>query len=408
MTEFRRIQDAEVAGKRVLVRVDFNVPMKDGEVSDTTRLEAALPTIDHLVERGAKVILLAHFGRPKGQRVPEMSLEPVCQPLADLMGVELGFVDDIVGDDAASAVAGMQDSDVLLLQNTRYEAGEEKNDPAFARALADLGDLYVNDAFSAAHRAHASTEGVAQLLPAYAGLAMQREIDHLVAALEDPERPVIALVGGAKVSTKIDLLENLVKKVDILFVGGGMANTLLFAQGVDVGTSLCEKDLVDTAKSILVSAEKSGCKLMLPSDVTLAKEFKPNPETRAALSHDVADDEMILDCGPQTVVDLTQAMDSAKTLIWNGPLGAFEIEPFDKSTVSAARAAADRVADGSLIAVAGGGDTVAALNQAGCAQEFSFISTAGGAFLEWMEGKSLPGVEALRETAQTDSETPVA
>ncbi|MEC9250133.1 MAG: phosphoglycerate kinase [Pseudomonadota bacterium] len=399
MTQIRRIQDAEVAGKRVLVRVDFNVPMKDGAVSDDTRLKAALPTIEYLQEQGAKTILLAHFGRPKGQRVAEMSLEPVGQPLADLLGSEVCFVDDTVGDDALSAIADLNDGDVLLLQNTRYEPGEEKNDPDFAQALADLGDIYVNDAFSAAHRAHGTTEGVARILPAYAGLAMQREIDHLVAALEKPERPVIALVGGAKVSTKIDLLQNLVKKVDILFVGGGMANTLLFAQGVEIGKSLCEKDLVDTARMILANAEESGCKLMLPSDVVLAKEFAPNPETRLAAVSDVQDDEMILDCGPATVTALSLAMDGAKTLIWNGPLGAFETPPFHAATVAAANQAAKLTRDDALVAVAGGGDTVAALNQAGVADDFTFISTAGGAFLEWMEGKELPGVSVLVETA---------
>jgi len=398
MTQIRRIQDAEVAGKRVLVRVDFNVPMKDGAVSDDTRLKAALPTIEYLQERGAKTILLAHFGRPKGQRVAEMSLEPVGQPLADLLGSEVCFVDDTVGEDALSAIADLNDGDVLLLQNTRYEPGEEKNDPDFAQALADLGDIYVNDAFSAAHRAHGTTDGVARILPAYAGLAMQREIDHLVAALEAPERPVIALVGGAKVSTKIELLQNLVKKVDILFVGGGMANTLLFAQGVEIGKSLCEKDLVDTARMILANAEESGCKLMLPSDVVLAKEFAPNPETRLAAVSDVHDDEMILDCGPATVTALSLAMDGAKTLIWNGPLGAFETPPFHAATVAAANQAANLAKADGLVAVAGGGDTVAALSQAGVADDFTFISTAGGAFLEWMEGKELPGVSVLVET----------
>ena len=399
MTQIRRIQDAEVAGKRVLVRVDFNVPMKDGAVSDDTRLQAALPTIEYLQERGAKTILLAHFGRPKGQRVDQMSLEPVGQPLADLLGSEVCFVDDTVGDDALSAIADLDNGDVLLLQNTRYEPGEEKNDADFAQALADLGDIYVNDAFSAAHRAHGTTDGVARILPAYAGLAMQREIDHLVAALEKPERPVIALVGGAKVSTKIDLLQNLVKKVDILFVGGGMANTLLFAQGVEVGKSLCEKDLVDTARMILANAEESGCKIMLPSDVVLAKEFAPNPETRLAAVSDVQGDEMILDCGPATVTALSLAMDGAKTLIWNGPLGAFETPPFHAATVAAANQAAKLAREDGLVAVAGGGDTVAALNQAGVADDFTFISTAGGAFLEWMEGKQLPGVGVLVETA---------
>lgn len=396
MTDIRRIQDAEVAGKRVLVRVDFNVPMKDGAVTDDTRLKAALPTIEHLKQAGARTVLLAHFGRPKGQRVAEMSLEPVAQPLADLLGDPVDFVDDITGADALEAVAEMSDGDVLLVQNTRFEAGEEKNDPAFAEALARLGDIYVNDAFSAAHRAHGSTAGVAQHLPAYAGLSMQREIDHLVKALEAPERPVVALVGGAKVSTKIELLENLVKKVDVLFVGGGMANTLLHAQGVNVGASLCEKDLADTAKTILAAAEAAGCQLILPSDALVATEFKPHPETRLTSVNDVAENEMILDCGPATVTALAIAMDGAKTVIWNGPLGAFETPPFDTATVTAAKHVADLAREGEIVAVAGGGDTVAALNQAGVADDFTFISTAGGAFLEWMEGKALPGVEALR------------
>ncbi|MBR9824464.1 MAG: phosphoglycerate kinase [Alphaproteobacteria bacterium] len=400
MTEIRRIQDAEVAGKRVLVRVDFNVPMKDGAVSDDTRLRAALPTIGWLQDNGAKTILLAHFGRPKGQRNDEMSLEPVGQPLADLLGSEVYFVDDVIGEDAAAAVEDLNDGDVLLLQNTRFEAGEEKNDPAFAKALASLGDLYVNDAFSAAHRAHGSTEGVASLLPAYAGLSMQSEIDHLVAALEAPERPVIAIVGGAKVSTKIDLLQNLVKKVDMLFVGGGMANTLLHAQGVNIGNSLCEKELVDTARMILANAEESGCKILLPSDVVLAKEFAPNPETRLAPVGEVGDDEMILDCGPATVTALALAMEDAKTLIWNGPLGAFEIPPFHTATVTAAKQVVEQVKANGLVAVAGGGDTVAALNQAEVAEDFTFVSTAGGAFLEWMEGKALPGVAVLTKDAE--------
>jgi len=397
MTMIRRIQDAELAGKRVLVRVDFNVPMKDGIVTDDTRLKSALPTIDFLREAGAKVILLAHFGRPKGSRVTGLSLEAVAQPLADLIGDAVDFVDDVVGEEAAAAVAEMGNGDVLLLQNTRFEAGEEANDPVFAAALARLGDLYVNDAFSAAHRAHASTEGVAQLLPAYAGLAMQREIDHLAAALDKPDRPLMALVGGAKVSSKIDLLKNLVKQVDILFVGGGMANTLLHAQGIKVGASLCETDLADTARLILAAAEQAGCKIILPSDVVLAREFKPNPETRLTAVHDVGADEMILDCGPGTVVELNQAIDTCRTLIWNGPLGAFETPPFEAATMAVAEHVARAVREQGLVAVGGGGDTVSALNQAGVADDFTFISTAGGAFLEWMEGKILPGVDVLMQ-----------
>ncbi|MFT6462291.1 MAG: phosphoglycerate kinase [Maricaulis maris] len=400
MTEIRRIQDADVAGKRVLVRVDFNVPMKDGQVTDATRLEAALPTIEYLTEAGAKVVLLAHFGRPKGAVVPEMSLEAVCQPLADLLGDAVYFSTVTSGEDAVAATMDLEAGEVLLIENTRFAAGEETNDPGFAAALAELGDLYVNDAFSAAHRAHASTEGITHHLPSYAGLALQREIDHLVAALESPKRPVIALVGGAKVSTKIDLLQNLVKKVDTLFVGGGMANTLLHAQGIKVGSSLCETDLVDTARAIFAAAEESGCKLMLPTDVVLAKEFKPNPETRLAAVTDVEDNEMILDCGPATVVALGQAIDRSATLIWNGPLGAFETPPFDAATVEAAKYAARAAVEGELIAVAGGGDTVSALNQAGVSGDFTFISTAGGAFLEWMEGKTLPGIAAVMGTPE--------
>lgn len=399
MTNIRRIQDVDVSGQRVLVRVDFNVPVKDGAVTDDTRLRSALPTVVHLAAAGASVILLAHFGRPKGQPVPEMSLEPVCQPLADLLGAPVYFCTETIGDHAGAAVADLEPGDVMLMENTRFHAGEEANDPDFARALAELGDIYVNDAFSAAHRAHASTEGVAQLLPAFAGLAMQREIDHLVAALERPQRPVLAIVGGAKVSTKLDLLQNLVKKVDTLFVGGGMANTLLHAQGVKIGASLCEKDLLDTARLILGAAEEAGCKLMLPSDVVLARELKPNAETRLAAVTDVQADEMILDCGPATIVALSLAMEDAKTLVWNGPLGAFETPPFQAATVAAAAQAAQAVEERGLVAVAGGGDTVAALNQAGVADRFTFVSTAGGAFLEWMEGKVLPGVAVLRDEA---------
>lgn len=405
MTNIRRIQDADVAGKRVLVRVDFNVPMKDGIVTDDTRLQAAMPTIDYLVDAGAKVILLAHFGRPKGERVAAMSLEPVAQPLADLVSAPVEFVSDCIGDDAASAIADMANGNVLLLENTRFHAGEQKNAADFVDALAALGDIYVNDAFSAAHRAHASTEGIAHCLPSYAGLALQREIDHLVAALETPERPVIALVGGSKVSTKLGLLQNLVKKVDILFVGGGMANTLLNAKGVNVQASLCEHDLVDTARLIFVAAEQAGCKLMLPTDVVVATEFVPNPSTRLTDVNDVKSGEMILDCGPSTIVSLVQVIATAKTLIWNGPLGAFETPPFETATISAAQHAAQAARAGELIAVAGGGDTVAAMNMAGVSDDFTFISTAGGAFLEWMEGKALPGIEALREDVQSAAET---
>jgi phosphoglycerate kinase len=395
MTNIRRIQDADIAGKRVLVRVDFNVPMKDGVVTDDTRLRSAMPTIDHLVDAGAKVILLAQFGRPKGERVADMSLEPVAQPLADLVSAPVEFVGDCIGDDAASAVADMDNGDVLLLENTRYHAGEQKNDASFADALAALGDLYVNDAFSAAHRAHASTEAIARLLPSCAGRLMAEELDALEKALGTPERPVVAVVGGAKVSTKLDLLGNLVGKVDHLVIGGGMANTFLAAQGIDVGKSLCEHDLADTARTILAKAEAAGCEIVLPRDIVVAREFK------AGAAHEVLDpdacpaDAMILDAGPATVAYISEVLNGAKTLVWNGPLGAFEIAPFDAATNAAALKAAALSKTGALISVAGGGDTVAALNQAGAADDFTYISTAGGAFLEWMEGKELPGVAAL-------------
>ena len=397
MPAFRRLEDAaNLSGKRALVRVDFNVPMADGKVSDDTRLRAALPTIEALRKAGAKVVLLAHFDRPKGKRVPEMSLAPVAAPLSALLGAPVAFADDCVGEAAAAAIAALPSGGVILLENTRFHAGEEKNDSALAAEMAKLGDIYVNDAFSAAHRAHASTEGLARLLPAYAGKSMERELDYLDRALGAPKRPVLAVVGGAKVSTKIDLLQNLVGKVDMLAVGGGMANTFLFAKGIEIGKSLCEKDLADTARAIMDAAQKSGCRILLPSDVATAKEFRANVQHHHVHAAHVAADDLILDAGPETVTTLTKAMDEAETLIWNGPLGAFETPPFEQATFSAARAAGERARHGKLIAVAGGGDTVAALNQAGAADDFTFISTAGGAFLEWMEGKALPGVEALK------------
>lgn len=400
-----RLEDAEVSGKRVLVRVDFNVPMADGKVSDDTRLRSALPTIAWLKERGAKVILLAHFGRPKGKPDVSQSLRPVAGPLSDLLGAPVQFANDCVGKAAEKAVSEMKNGDVLLLENTRFHAGEEANDLEFAAQLASLGDVYVNDAFSAAHRAHASTEGVAHLLAAYAGLALQREIDHVTAALENPERPLLAIVGGAKVSTKIDLLMNLVTKVNRLFVGGAMANTFLAAKGVDVGKSLYEPDLLGTARDIITAAEKSGCQLILPEDLVVARELKAKAARRVAGLDEVARDEMILDCGPATIDTLADSIESAKTLVWNGPLGAFEMAPFDTGTVEAARFAAQRLRERKLVAVAGGGDTVSALNHAGVMDDFTFISTAGGAFLEWLEGKPLPGIEVLRQ--KTGAETGV-
>ncbi|MCA1956786.1 phosphoglycerate kinase [Zymomonas sp.] len=393
---FRTLDDiGDVKGKRVLVREDLNVPMDGDRVTDDTRLRAAIPTVNELAEKGAKVLILAHFGRPKGQPNPEMSLARIKDALAGVLGRPVHFINDIKGDAAAKAVDALNPGAVALLENTRFYAGEEKNDPALAAEVAKLGDFYVNDAFSAAHRAHVSTEGLAHKLPAFAGRAMQKELEALEAALGKPTHPVAAVVGGAKVSTKLDVLTNLVSKVDHLIIGGGMANTFLAAQGVDVGKSLCEHELKDTVKGIFAAAEKTGCKIHLPSDVVVAKEFKANPPIRTIPVSDVAADEMILDVGPKAVAALTEVLKASKTLVWNGPLGAFEIEPFDKATVALAKEAAALTKAGSLISVAGGGDTVAALNHAGVAKDFSFVSTAGGAFLEWMEGKELPGVKAL-------------
>ena len=395
---FRALDDAhDLAGKTALVRVDFNVPMEDGKVTDDTRLRVATPTIQRLRDAGAKVVLLAHFDRPKGQRVPSMSLRPVVEPLENVLGAPVRFADDCIGAPAVEAIRDLDAGGVLLLENVRFHAAEEANDPVFAQKLADLGDLYVDDAFSAAHRAHASTEGIAHHIPAYAGESMRRELDALDAALGQPQKPVVGIVGGSKVSTKLDLLKILVGKLDKLAIGGGMANTFLYAQGVDIGGSLAEKDMADTAREIMAEAEAQGCELLLPVDVVVATEVKPGAEARtvktgAALS--AADN--ILDAGPETVARLNAAMDASKTLIWNGPLGVFEVPPFDAATVAAAKHAAELAKAGKLIAVAGGGDTVAALNHAGVSDDMTFVSTAGGAFLEWMEGKALPGVEALR------------
>lgn len=395
MAAFKTLDDVDVAGKRVLVRVDLNVPMDGGRVTDDTRLRAIQPTLNELAQKGAKTILLAHFGRPKGKRDESQSLKVVVPALEKTLMQDVQFADDCVGEAAEAAVRKLAPGDVLLLENTRFHAGEEKNDPEFATALAKLGDLYVNDAFSAAHRAHGSTEGIARLLPSYAGRAMQAELEALGKALSAPERPVVAVVGGAKVSTKLDLLGNLVSKVDHLVIGGGMANTFLAARGIDVGKSLCEKDLIGTAREIEEKAKAAGCAIVLPSDGRLAKEFRANAENRVAPVEDVGADEMILDVGPQATTDVSEVFEKAKTLVWNGPFGAFEIEPFDEGTTAAAKKAAALTEAGRLLSVAGGGDTVAALNHAGVADKFSYVSTAGGAFLEWLEGKELPGVAAL-------------
>ncbi|WP_114950819.1 phosphoglycerate kinase [Sphingosinicella terrae] len=395
---FRTLDDiGDVAGKRVLVRVDLNVPMQDGAVSDDTRLRATLPTVTELADRGAIVLLLAHFGRPKGTPRPDMSLAPIVPAYTDLLGRPVRFVEDCSGPAAQLAVGDMKPGDVAILENTRFHAGEEKNDPVLASAMAALGDAYVNDAFSAAHRAHASTEGIARILPAFAGRAMQAELEALEKALGSPERPVAAVVGGAKVSTKLDVLRHLVAKVDHLVIGGGMANTFLAARGVAIGKSLAEHDLAGTALEILEAADRASCTVHLPYDVVVAKEFAPNPPSvRTCNVHEVASDEMILDIGPAAVEALADALKTCRTLVWNGPLGAFETPPFDAATVALARTAAALTKEGSLVSVAGGGDTVAALNQAGVADDFTFVSTAGGAFLEWMEGKALPGVAALQ------------
>ena len=394
---FKTLDDmGDIAGKAVLVREDLNVPMAEGSVTDDTRLRAAVPTLLELAERGAKVLILAHFGRPKGLKSPELSLSLVTRGLSQLLGRQVQFIPDCQGEAAAAGIAVMRAGDIAILENTRFHAGEEKNDPALSKAMAALGDLYVNDAFSAAHRAHSSTEGIAHLLPAFAGRSMEKELDALEAALGNPDRPVAAVVGGAKVSTKLAVLEHLVEKVDHLIIGGGMANTFLAARGVDVGKSLCEHDLVETANGIFERAEAAGCTIHLPYDVAVAKDFAANPPSfRICNVNEVAADEMILDVGPAAVEALADVLKTCCTLVWNGPLGAFEIPPFDRATVALAKIAAALTAEGSLVSVAGGGDTVAALNHAGAADDFTFVSTAGGAFLEWMEGKQLPGVAAL-------------
>ncbi|MFT4098759.1 MAG: phosphoglycerate kinase [Rhodoblastus sp.] len=396
MSAFRTLDSLDPKGKRVLVRVDLNVPMEDGKVTDATRIDRILPTIRELADKGGKVILLAHFGRPKNGPDEANSLKPVGEALAVHLGRPVAFAADCIGEVAEKAVAAMKDGDVLLLENTRFHKGEEKNDPAIVDALAKLGDAYVNDAFSAAHRAHASTEGVAHKLPAYAGRTMQAELEALDKALGNPKKPVVAIVGGAKVSTKLDLLGNLVQKVDALVIGGGMANTFLHAQGVKVGKSLCEKDLAATAREIMAKADAARCAIILPVDATIAYHFEANAPHQTYGLDAIPADAMILDVGPRSIERINAAISEAATIVWNGPLGAFELNPFDAGTVAVARHAAKLAKAGKLIAVAGGGDTVAALNHAHVADDFTYVSTAGGAFLEWMEGKPLPGVEALR------------
>jgi len=395
MADFRTLDDIHVSGKRVLLRDDLNVPMKDGRVSDASRIARQAPTIRELAEKGARVVVLSHFDRPKGKVVPSMSLQPIVPALAQAIGRPVAFAGDCIGEVAKAAVAKLKDGEVLLLENTRFHSGEEANDPAFAKQVAALGDIFVNDAFSAAHRAHATTEAIAHLLPCAAGRSMQAELEHLQKALGDPERPVMAVVGGAKVSTKIELLANLVAKVDVLVIGGAMANTFLAAQGLGVGKSLYEADHLQTARDIIAAASKTGAAIVLPTDAVVAKEFKAQAAHRTAAVGDVRADEMILDVGPATIGHFAKRLAATKTLVWNGPFGAFETPPFDAGTVAAAKFVAAATKAGRLLSVAGGGDTVAALNHAGVADDFTYVSTAGGAFLEWLEGKELPGVTAL-------------
>ena len=400
MTSFKTLDDLpdELTGKKVLVRVDLNVPMDGARVTDDTRLRAMLPTVLELSDRGAVVLLLSHFGRPKGEVRPDMSTAQLVLPLHRLSGRSVRFIEDCQGPEAERAITTMLPGNIGILENTRFHRGDEKNDPELAKGMAALGDYYVDDAFSTAHRAHASTEGITHFLPSFAGRAMEAELKALERALGDPERPVAAVVGGAKVSTKLAVLGHLVGKVDHLIIGGGMANTFLAARGVDVGKSLCEHDLTGEANAIFDRAEQTGCTIHLPYDVVVAKEFAPNPPSvRTCNVHEVAADEMILDVGPAAVEALADVLKTCKTLVWNGPLGAFETPPFDAATVALAKIAAALTKDGSLVSVAGGGDTVAALNHAGVADDFSFVSTAGGAFLEWMEGRTLPGVAALEQ-----------
>jgi phosphoglycerate kinase len=391
---YRTLDDFDVKGKRVLVRLDLNVPMRDGAVADSLRIERQAPTVRELAGKGARVIVLSHFDRPNGKVVPSMSLKPIATALGAALNRRVAFAEDCIGEKAMAIVAALKDGEVALLENTRFHAGEEKNDPAFARELAKLGDIYVNDAFSAAHRAHASTEGLAHLLPSAAGRAMQAELTNLQKALETPERPLMAVVGGAKISSKIDLLRNLIAKVDVLVIGGAMANTFLAAQGHQVGKSLCETDQRDTARAILNDS------VTLPIDVVVAQEFKASASHRIAAVHDVTPYEMILDVGPRTITAFAKRLRTMKTVVWNGPFGAFESPPFDRGTVAAAKAVAEATREGRLLSVAGGGDTVAALNHAGVVGDFSYVSTAGGAFLEWLEGRTLPGVAALQQAGK--------
>jgi phosphoglycerate kinase len=396
MPSFRTLDDLRPQGKRVLVREDFNVPLKDGRVTDATRIERAVPTLRELSEKGAKVIALSHFGRPKGKPDPAFSLKPLVEPLSRALGGKpVAFAKDCVGPEAERVVAALKPGDVALLENLRFHPEEEANDIGFARKLAALGDLYVNDAFSASHRAHASIEALPRLLPAAAGRLMQAELEALTAALETPQRPVAALVGGAKVSTKLDLLNNLVRKVNVLVIGGAMANTLLFARGIEIGKSLSERDMAETARGVLAKAREAGCEILLPLDAVVARELTANAASETVAIESVPKDAMILDIGPRTVAAIGAKLEACRTLVWNGPLGAFETPPFERGTVAVARRVAELTRAKRLLSIAGGGDTVAALAQAGVTANLTYVSTAGGAFLEWLEGRELPGVAAL-------------
>ncbi len=397
MAQLKTLDDLDVAGKRVLVRVDFNVPMRDGKITDTTRIDRALETLNELADKGSKVVILSHFGRPKGQVVADMSLRPIAEGLADISGRAVVFAEDCVGPKAQEVIASAPDGGFVVLENLRFHAGEEKNDPDFAKALAANGDIFVSDAFSTAHRAHASTEGITHQLPSAAGRLMQAEIEALSGALETPAHPVIAVVGGAKVSTKMAVLGHLAEKVDQIVIGGGMANTFLYANGVGIGNSLCEKEMADEARAIVDVARNAGCEIVLPLDAVVAGAFAEGAPSKTVELSDVPDDMMILDIGPKSIADLQTRLQSAKTVLWNGPLGAFEVTPFDAGTSAVARTVAELTAAGKLLSVAGGGDTVAALANAGAEDGFSYVSAAGGAFLEWIEGKSLPGVIVLMD-----------
>ena len=397
MSDFKTLDDVSFQGKRVLLRVDLNVPMEDGKVTDKTRIERVAGTIREIAGKGGRVVLLAHFGRPKGKKVESESLAPVVEAVAGILDRKVAFADDCIGEAAKTAVDALDDGEILLLENTRFHAGEENNDPDFAKALAANGDLYVNDAFSAAHRAHASTEAVARLMPAAAGPLMMEELGALQAALDNPARPSVAIVGGAKVSSKIAVLKNLVQKVDHVIVGGGMANTFLFADGAPMGKSLHEADQLETVREIRTLADAYGCQIHLPADVVVAREFRAGAEAQIVAAAACPEDAMILDAGPQAVAAFTRVLEGAKTILWNGPLGAFEMPPFDKATAALAQVAADLTRGGTAVSVAGGGDTVAALNTAQVAKHFTYVSSAGGAFLEWLEGRSLPGVAALMQ-----------